>query len=1212
MKNRGKWRFAVDSGGTFTDVVGLDPSGIFHSLKILSRSAAYDDPSIEGIRRMIEIEADALLPEDAIEGIRFGTTVATNALLEQKGCRVALLVTGGFADLLEIGYQSRPDIFSLCIRKPAPLYASVHEIGERIDQQGKILRPLDENALSGVIQQLKADEADAVAVVFMHSWINPAHELHCEKKLMEAGISNIYLSHQTVNLIKIVRRGQSTMVDAYLSTILAHYLLGIAKQTGSIPVDFMQSNGVLSGPETFTGRNAILSGPAGGVVAVAALAREGSLKGVIGFDMGGTSTDVSRYEGKYEKVYERTIADIPLQNEMLDIVTVAAGGGSILDFDGKKMTAGPASAGAVPGPACYGFGGPLTVTDANLMTGRLIPDYFPETFGHDGTSPLDRDIVKKKFSGLAEEINAALKTALTPEQVAAGFLRIANEKMALAINETSVSRGFDVRSYGLVCFGGAGGQHACSIATLLDIDTIIVHPLSSVMSAYGIGLAKRAWNMARTVLQPHTGETHLSLATLYKETEAVLIEKNIKEHVSYSVKRELDLRPQGAESFLTVAYRDYEKTVELFNKQYRRLFGFQPGTTQLEIVNVRTEIKESGEFLAPFINKSTSHHRVPQNDVYSSIYYPEGIRKAPVLHIGSMPVLTKIQGPAFVIDKDFTLLIDPGYEAVKEDTGIIVIKRLAAGKQPARVEPSGPDPVLLEVFNNLFMSVATEMGLALRNTAFSVNIKERLDFSCAVFDAEANLVANAPHIPVHLGSMADTVRALIEDTNVSIKPGDMYVANSPYRGGSHLPDLTVICPVFSEGGDIIFFTAARGHHSDIGGTTPGSMPPSASHIEEEGILMENLLIVREGKFREEELRNVLSDHKYPARNRAERLHDFRAQIAACTKGMNELNRLIKQYGSETVAAYMGFIQDNAEYAVKQSLEKFLKNNPVFHSVFEDRLDDGTPIKVALTITAGEHPPETVAVIIDFTGTGGAHTNDNLNAPESVARSAVLYVLRCLINTEIPLNSGCLKPVKIIIPDGSLLKPVYPLPVASGNVETSQRIVDVLLGAFGVAAASQGTMNNLLFEVQGEVPYYETIAGGSGAMDGCQGASGVQVHMTNTRMTDPEILEFRHPGVVLERFTLRRGSGGKGAFEGGSGVIREIRFLKPAMVSIISERRESAPFGMKGGSAGKKGRNRSCKAKGAVRKLKHREVFKAERGDSIIIETPGGGGWGSVR
>jgi len=1210
MKNRSKWRFAVDSGGTFTDVVGLDPSGTFHSLKILSRSSACDDPSIEGIRRMMGIGPEALLPEDEIQGIRFGTTVATNALLEQKGCKVALLVTEGFADLLEIGYQSRPEIFSLCIRKPDPLYSSVYEIGERIDRQGTVIRPLDENMIGAAIRQLRADNADAVAIVFMHSWINPAHELYCAEKLMEAGISTVYLSHQTVNLIKIVSRGQSTMVDAYLSTVLTRYLLGITNHTGTIPVDFMQSNGVLAGQENFTGRNAILSGPAGGVVAVAALARERDLKGVIGFDMGGTSTDVSRYEGTYEKVYERTIADIPLQAEMLDIVTVAAGGGSILNFDGQKMTAGPQSAGAVPGPACYGFGGPLTVTDANLMTGRLIPDYFPRTFGTDGTSSLNREIVKKKFSDLADEINAAMKTDLTPEQVALGFLRIANEKMALAINEISVSRGFDVRSYGLVCFGGAGGQHACSIATLLDIDTIFIHPLSSVMSAYGIGLAKRAWSMARTVLHPYTGDRHQGLVTLYEEIEGALIEKNIREHVPYTIKRELDLRPQGAESFLTVEYHSYEKTVELFNRQYRRLFGFQPETAQIEIVNVRTEIRESGEFLLPFQKKSACEPKETHR-AYSDIYYPEGVRNAPVLHMESMPVLEKIQGPAFVIDNNVTLLIDPGFEAVKDDTGIISIKRLTVGKKPLHRQSSRPDPVLLEVFNNLFMSVATEMGITLQNTAFSVNIKERLDFSCAVFDAEANLVANAPHIPVHLGSMADTVRALVEDKTVSLKPGDAYVANSPYRGGSHLPDLTVICPVFSEGGEVVFFTAARGHHSDIGGTTPGSMPPSASHIDEEGVLMENLLIVRGGEFREEKLRNVLSDHTCPARNISERLHDFRAQIAACRKGMKELNRLIQHHGRETVVAYMRFIQENAEYAVQQSLGKFLKDSPVFHSAFEDCLDDGTPIRVAITITAGEHPPETVAVSIDFTGTGEAHTNDNLNAPESVVRSAVLYVMRCLINTEIPLNSGCLKPVRIVIPEGSLLKPVYPMPVASGNVETSQRIVDVLLGAFGVAAASQGTMNNLLFEVQGEHPYYETIAGGSGAMDGCPGASGVQVHMTNTRMTDPEILECRHPGVMLERFTLRRGSGGKGLFEGGSGVVREIRFLKPATVSIISERRESAPYGMQGGSGGKKGRNRFRRANGSVRELKHREVMSAERGDSIIIETPGGGGWGRI-
>ncbi len=1209
MNHDPKWKFAVDRGGTFTDIVGLDPDGEFHSLKLPSHSSSYTEASIEGIRRILGIASDRPLPEDQIEGIRFGTTVATNALLERKGGNVALLITKGFSDLLEIGYQSRPDIFSLCIKKPSLLYSHVFEIEERIDASGTLIHAMNRDQLPELIDRLKTAHIDAVSVVLLHSWSNPVHEIQLEEELRKKGMEHIFLSHKTVNLIKVVSRGQSTLVDAYLSMILGAYMDGIRKETGDIPVEFMQSSGMLTRPDTFTGRNAILSGPAGGTVAVAALPDDNNMSGLIGFDMGGTSTDVCRYEGRFEKIYEKTVAGIPLQTEMLDIVTVASGGGSMLTFDGQRMTAGPESAGAHPGPACYGLGGPLAVTDANLITGRIIPSYFPESFGPGGTSPLDRKASHIKFNALSDEINSSMGTDYNTRDMALGFLRIANEKMAMAIKEISVSRGFDVRNYGLVCFGGAGGQHACSIANLLGIDTILIHPLSSVLSAYGIGLSRRSWKTMRTVLHPYTINTYKQLLTIIRDIESRLISKNRLDSKELIKQHAIDIRPKGSDTYLTVELRDFNKTVEEFTARYKRLFGFAPDITKLEAVNIRVELLESGHYMPSFKKSAKTEGSSNTPDAYRAIYYADGWVKAPVYLTSSLQSHAKIDGPAYIIDRDITLIVDPGFHAVSDASGVITMKRVADMKQVQKGNTGHPDPVLLEVFNNLFMGIATEMGITLQNTAYSVNIKERLDFSCALFDAEGGLIANAPHIPVHLGSMADTVKALIQDRQDDMSEGDMYLTNSPYHGGSHLPDLTIICPVFSDQGDIIFYTAARGHHADIGGTTPGSMPPASSHIDEEGVLIHNYAIVRKGEFRDQALKKMLSHGMYPARNISERLHDFRAQIAACRKGMKELAHLLDHYGTGMVTAYMRHVQNNAEFSIKKTLMSFLNENDTFISSFEDYLDDGTEIRASLNITAGNNAPETVRALIDFTGTGSQHDNDNLNAPEAVTRSAILYVLRTLTDQEIPLNSGCLKPVDILIPSGSILSPVYPAPVASGNVETSQRIVDVLLGAFGIAAASQGTMNNLLFEAEGEPPYYETIAGGSGALQGCPGASGVQVHMTNTRITDPEIMEFRHPGVRLKQYRLRRGSGGKGRFRGGDGVVRELTYLKPATVSVISERRKYPPYGMKGGNPGQQGANFLKKTDGTLISLKHREVLKTEPGESIVIETPGGGGYG---
>jgi 5-oxoprolinase (ATP-hydrolysing) len=1207
-----KWRFAIDRGGTFTDVVALDPEGSFHTLKLLSESPDYKDASLEGIRSILGLRPDEPLPEDRIGGIRLGTTIATNALLERKGGKVALLITGGFADLFDIGYQDRPDIFKLCIRKSLPLYSKVIEVDERIDSYGRIIRDLDTGKLSHDMAGLINTGFDALAVVLMHSWKNPVHELLCERIAGNIGLQNILVSHKTVNLIKIVSRGQSTLIDAYLSPVLAEYLREIKKETGNIPVEFMQSSGVLSPPEAFRGKSALLSGPAGGVRAVVRIAEDNGRRKVIGFDMGGTSTDVSRFEGDLGRIYEKVVGGIPIQAEMLDIVTVAAGGGSILHFDGQKMTVGPESAGSRPGPACYGFGGPLTLTDANLLAGRLIPAHFPKTFGPERNAPLDIRIVEEKFLLLTREIDTALGTSVTPHEVAAGFIRVANEKMAMAIKEISVARGFDVRDYALFCFGGAGGQHACSLASLLDVDTIIIHPLGSLMSAYGIGIAPPAWKTAKTVLMRYSSDVHEGLADIFMEMEGQLTEKMFASSVGarreYTARKEVDLRPEGADTFLTVKYTIFKKTVETFQENYRRLFGFSPPDAELEVVNLRLEIQAFDKFFTPYKERHVTSEAVSGPSSYQKVSYGKCFEEGPVYLRQGLSPHVKIEGPAFIVDSNSTVVIDPDFEGGIDETGVITVKRLPVKRSSVLPSAGKPDPVFLEVFNNFFMGVATEMGIALRNTAHSVNIKERLDFSCAVFDAEGDLVANAPHIPVHLGSMGDAVKALIEEKHSSMKPGDLYLTNNPYRGGSHLPDMTVICPVFSEQAELIFFTAARGHHADVGGITPGSMPASASSIDEEGVLVDNLILVRDGVFREDAVREAFANHAFPVRNIPERISDLRAQTAACHKGMRELFRAIGRYGYGTVSAYMRHIQENAEYSVKKALYEFVGRGR-FRSVFEDYLDDASPIKVTLTIDGGSDPPGTLKAVIDFTGTGPQHTADNLNAPFSVTRSAVIYVLRTLTAEDIPLNGGCLRPVTIVIPEGTLLNPVYPVPVASGNVETSQRIVDVLLGAFGIAGASQGTMNNLLFGIKGESTYYETISGGSGAVEGCPGASGVQVHMTNTRITDPEILEFRHPGIRLERFSLRKNSGGKGKFHGGDGVIREIRFLKPATVSILSERRVYAPYGVKGGEPGKRGRNLRKDADGKTTVLGHRELLHIDKGDSIIIETPGGGGYG---
>jgi 5-oxoprolinase (ATP-hydrolysing) len=1203
-----RWKFAADTGGTFTDVIGIDPSGSYHTLKILSDSPDYEDASIEGVRRILGLFPGQALPEDDVESIRFGTTIATNAFLERKGGAVALFITEGFSDLLEIGYQERPDIFNLCIHKPLPLYASVTEVPERIRRDGSVLRQLNRKKLEADIMKLDMDHTDAVAVVLMHAWKNPEHELLCEKIFSDYNIPFVYLSHRVMNAVKIVSRGQSTVVDAYLSPVIARYVERIRKWTGNIRIEFMQSAGDLTSAGGFRGKNALLSGPAGGVIALGQIAQNLGLRGAIGFDMGGTSTDVTRYDGAFEKVFERVVEGIEFQTEMLNIHTVASGGGSTLWFDGGKMRVGPASAGAYPGPACYGFGGPLTITDANLIAGRIVPDYFPRTFGPERKSPVKSRTVREEFREMTKQIKGALKIPMTVEQAALGFLKIATEKMAMAIKEISVSRGFDVREYALVCFGGAGGQHACAVASVLGIKKIVSPPISSLLSAYGIGLARRSEKRFRTLLQPYHKGLYRELGALFAEMKKEILGQNPGWRGAYTIQKEVDLRPAGTDSFLTVPYGNFKDTVAAFKSRYRQTYGFYPDSPDIEIVNIRLVITERKRFFSLFVEKTKKGESAESPCAFKKVCFDDGPLQVPVYLRHMLAPGRKVRGPACIVESTSALVVDPGFIAEKDSNGMIVIE-----KEERRIRRhkrgKGKDPVLLEVFNSLFSGVATEMGYVLKNTAFSVNMKERRDFSCAIFDRQGNLVANAPHIPVHIGSMTDTVRWIMKGQKGNIRPGDMFLSNDPYKGGAHLPDLTVICPVFAKGKGIIFFTAARGHHADIGGISPGSLPPQVDHVDKEGVIIDSFLLVRNGAFREKEIRNVLTSHPFPVRNIRERILDLEAQIASCHKGKTELEAVIDRYGLETITDYMQCIQQNAAFSVKQALWDILAGRDSYEAFFEDYLDDGSLICVKITVSAGKTPPLTVTATVDFTGTSGQHAHDSLNAPLSVTRSAVMYVLRSLGRRDIPLNSGCLAPIKMIVPARTLLNPSFPAPVATGNVETSQRIVDVLLGAFNVCAASQGTMNNFIFEVDGDSPYYETVGGGAGAMKGCHGASGVQVHMTNTRITDPEILEFRHPGVRLVQFRLRRGSGGRGRFQGGEGIIREILFLLPSTVSIISERRKIPPYGLCGGKSGAPGDNMLSKADGSRIRLPHRVEMRVAPGDSVLISTPGGGGFG---
>jgi len=1208
----GLWHFAADRGGTFTDVIGIGPDGRLRTCKLLSRSAAYDDAVLEGIRRLLGLPPDEPLPADRVGSVRVGTTVATNALLERTGERVLLVVTRGFRDLIEIGHQARPELFRLAVRKPGRLYAEVIEVDERIDAAGRVLRAPDRETVLREFQRARAAGFEAVAVVLLHAWRNPVHERILEELARAAGFPQISVSSRVMPVIKAVGRGQTTLVDAYLSPVLRRYVESVRREAAGVRLQFMQSAGGLTEADRFSGKDAILSGPAGGVVGCAEVARRHGLDAVIGFDMGGTSTDVCRYAGRLERSWENETGGIPFQAPMLRILTVAAGGGSCLWFDGRKLNVGPESAGARPGPVCYGMGGPLALTDANLFLGRIRPADFPRVFGPEGDRPLDAEGAAEAFRRLSREIGKALGVAMSPEEVALGFVRIANEKMCRPIKEISVARGFDVRSHALVCFGGAGGQHVCAVARTLGIRRIVAPPLAGLLSAWGIAGADHLRTASESALRV-LGADALSEALQRLDALAAPLVRELRrlgvEESEIRVLRSLDLRPLGSDSALEVpAAGDLDELLERFSETYRRHFGFVPGDRPVEIVTLRVAVSGNAG-LTTGVRMPGPPARPAGPVARERVVFDQGPLETPVYRRDELGLDQVIEGPALVVEDHSTLLVEPGFTARMLGTGAVLIE---GPPSPAGRASARRDPVLLEVFNHLFMSVAEQMGATLAQTAHSTNIKERLDFSCAVFDASGSLVANAPHIPVHLGAMGESVKAVAARYGEAMEPGDVFVSNHPYAGGSHLPDVTVVSPVFDDDGRLIFFTASRGHHADIGGRTPGSMPPDAAVLEEEGVVLDGLRLVHRGLFLEEEIRRSLLDAPWPARNIEERISDLKSQIAANQTGIRELGALVERYGIETVQAYMGHIQENAAEALGEALATFVRERPCFEARFEDSLDDGSRIRLLLRIERSAGPAGLPLATLDFTGTAPRHPG-NLNAPYAVTRAAVLYAFRLLVDREIPLNDGCHRLLRIVLPEDCLLNPRPPAAVVGGNVETSQRVVDVILGALGVAAASQGTMNNLLFGRPdgGGAQYYETIGGGSGAVEGADGASGVQVHMTNTRITDPEVLEQRFPQVRLERFGIRRGSGGAGRWRGGDGLVRALRFLDPTTVTILSERRRTAPFGLAGGAPGASGRNRLIRADGSETELPGRVRLDAAPGDMIVIETPGGGGYGAV-
>ena len=1195
------WDFWIDRGGTFTDIVGRKPDGGLVAHKLLSENPeAYRDAAVQGIRDLLGLNKGEAIPQGRVGAVKMGTTVATNALLERKGERTLLVTTKGFRDALRIGYQARPKIFAKQIIKPEMLFERVTEVDERVRADGTIEKAPDLSAVRAELEAARRDGIKAVAIVFMHAYRYPEHERKVAALARELEFAQVSVSHEVSPLIKLVGRGDTTVVDAYLSPILRRYVAQVdneldARKSGA-RLMFMMSSGGLTAADLFQGKDAILSGPAGGVVSMAETAREAGFNRVIGFDMGGTSTDVSHFDGEYERAFETEVAGVRMRAPMMLIHTVAAGGGSILHFDGARFRVGPDSAGANPGPTCYRRGGPLAVTDANVMAGKLIPDFFPKIFGPNQDQPLDAASVKDAFAELAVDVGDGRK----PEEVADGFIKIAVENMANAIKKISVQRGYDVTRYALNCFGGAGGQHACLVADALGMTKVLIHPFSSLLSAYGMGLADIRATRQQAIEEDFGAKALASIRTIGGR-----LGKDVKDEVAgqgvppktITVIVRAHIRYAGTDTALVVKAGTLAAMKSAFEKAHKAQFGFIDRKKELVVEAVSAEAIGGG---AKFREKKHARTRgkLPSPARRTQFFSAGAWHKAAVFTRAQLKIGHKVKGPAIIIEPHQTIVVEPGWQAELTAKNHLVLARIVKLKRASAVGTKA-DPVMLEVFNNLFMSIAEQMGVALQNTAYSVNIKERLDFSCAVFSGEGSLVANAPHMPVHLGSMDRAVETIIRENRGRIRPGDVYAINAPYNGGTHLPDITVCTPVFDDKKrKILFWVASRGHHADVGGISPGSMSPIATNIEQEGVYMDNFKLVDRGRFREKELNDALVGATYPARNPVQNINDLKAQIAANEKGVQELRKMVVHFTMPVVQAYMKHVQDNAAESVRRVIDR------LHDSEFTYPMDQGTVIKVKITVDKKKRE-----ATVDFTGTSPQQPT-NFNAPEPVTRAAVLYVFRVMVDDEIPMNAGCLRPINIMIPEKSMLTPEYPAAVVAGNVETSQAVTNCLFGALKALSCAQGTMNNLNFGNK-KYQYYETICSGSPAGPGFDGTDAVHTHMTNTRLTDPEILEFRYP-VLLEDFHIRKGSGGKGKWKAGDGILRVIRFLEKMECTLLTGHRRVPPFGLEGGESGQVGQNSVRRKNGNIEILRGCDATVIDAGEAIIIQTPTAGGYGDPK
>ena len=1194
------WQFWIDRGGTFTDIVGRKPDGSIVIDKLLSENSShYKDAAVAGIKKLLNLSQNERIPVDKISSVKMGTTVATNALLERKGDKTLLLITKGFGDLLRIGYQNRPLLFDLNIKLPELLYDRVFEVSERLDSKGNIIRDLDEESVRDTLRKAKLDGINSVAIAFMHSYLNPIHEEKIAQIASEEKFSQISVSYKVSPLMKLVGRADTTVVDAYLSPILRRYVDQVSTEldsTKSTKLMFMQSNGGLTDANLFQGKDALLSGPAGGVVSMVQTGLQAGFSKLIGFDMGGTSTDVCHYSGEYERSFETEVAGVRIRAPMMQINTVAAGGGSILSFKDGRFQVGPESAGAIPGPASYGKDGPLTVTDCNVLLGKLHPEYFPNVFGKSGKEPLNIEIVKDKFLLMSKEVSKKTDgSQIDIFLLAEGFLKIAVENMANAIKKISIQRGYDVTKYTLNCFGGAGGQHACQVADSLGITSVFLHPYAGVLSAYGMGLAE-----IRSIKESHfesdienINEAKNLIKNLSVNASNSVINQGIKKSSIVLIKKAF-LHYQGSHQNLEITFDDVEIMRNSFEIEHKKRFGFYVKDRKIliEMLTVEAVGKSSENYdFSNIENPSTDAIAIDNKEMIVN-----GLKiSIPIYQRSNLKVEQIISGPAIISEPTGTNIIDEGWSANLDKFYNLILNRTEKKLNQKSIGTS-VDMVMLEVFNNLFMNIAEQMGATLANTAYSVNIKERYDFSCALFNASGALVANAPHVPVHLGSMSEAIRTVIKLNQNNIFAGDVFVLNAPFNGGTHLPDVTVITPVFDKlKKEILFFVASRGHHADIGGKTPGSAPPDSKHIDEEGVLIDNFKLFEKGVFRENEMKTILASGKYPCRNIEHNMADLAAQVAANETGIREINSMINQFGIQTVHAYMDHVQDNAEECIRNAITNLKEGK------YEYELDNKEFIKVDIKIDKAKRE-----ATIDFTGT--AEKNPfNYNAPIAVCHAVILYVFRTLVGTNIPLNEGCFKPLNIIIPNNSMINAKYPSAVIAGNTEVSQLTCNALFGALGVIAGSQATMNNFVWG-NDKIQNYETICGGTGAGPDFHGASAIQTHMTNTRSTDPEVLEFRFP-VRLEEFSIRKNSGGKGKYNGGDGATRKLRFLEKMIVTTLCSHRKVPPFGVKGGKPGECGKEWLERKDGSIEKLEGNDSCNVENGDLFVMQTPGGGGYG---